>query len=320
MSINASYKRYWEPSTAQVLTSSLTVGLAATLITQPWELVKTRIQQRAEGVGIRQLGIYAGINPHKVFREIHEQGVGFRGFYVGIETALLGRSVHLFVRNLTYKLIYDRVKPKKPTNDLTYREKAVLSGFAGSLAAIASNPFEVVLVRQQTEGALPENRRRGYGGFVDTYNKISLTEGGSRALFKGVLPHILKVVALNASFTGPYNWMKECMWNCFGDVDCNVPVALALGAASATFFTLPFDNLKFRYQYAFSDPHQNRINYTTLFDSFKKILEVEGWQSFWVGYTAFYYKVFLYGLTTVYAMDYLEQGWKKASGLKPELW
>jgi len=46
-------------------------------------MVKTRIQQRAEGIGIRQLGHYGGYNPNKVFREIHAQGNGMRGLFQG---------------------------------------------------------------------------------------------------------------------------------------------------------------------------------------------------------------------------------------------
>jgi solute carrier family 25 oxoglutarate transporter 11 len=42
---------------------------------------------------------WIGINPNKVFREIHETGVGLRGFYYGIEAALLSRVGYLFLRN-----------------------------------------------------------------------------------------------------------------------------------------------------------------------------------------------------------------------------
>ena len=56
----ASYKRYWEPSLPQVLMVSLPVGAAVTFITYPigkmikWkkEFVKTRVQVRAEGIGM----------------------------------------------------------------------------------------------------------------------------------------------------------------------------------------------------------------------------------------------------------------------------
>jgi len=35
----------------------------------------------------------------------------------------------------------------KVTNDLTYREKGAIGAFAGSIATLISNPFEVIKVR-----------------------------------------------------------------------------------------------------------------------------------------------------------------------------
>jgi len=84
---------------------------------------------------------------NRVFREMHESGIGMRGIYNGIETAIIGRTVNLIARNLTYKLIYDQVKPVKPTNDLTNREKTVLAAVAGFVGTLVSNPFDVILTR-----------------------------------------------------------------------------------------------------------------------------------------------------------------------------
>lgn len=145
--MNYSYKRYWEPSLPQVLGYGLPIGAFATLVTQPLEFVKTRTQVRAEGVGIQTIRHYMGINPHKVFREVHQTGVGMRGFYYGLDAALLGRLGYLFVRNVAYKYVYDAIKPVKPINDLTNREKALLSGIVGGFAAYVTSPFELVMTR-----------------------------------------------------------------------------------------------------------------------------------------------------------------------------
>jgi len=47
------------------------------------------------------------------------------------------------LNNFRYKTIYDNVKPVKPFNDLTLREKAALSGGVGGLAAFVTSPFEL---------------------------------------------------------------------------------------------------------------------------------------------------------------------------------
>jgi len=78
---------------------------------------------------------------------MHETGIGLKGIYKGISTAIIGRSVYLFVRNGTHKFIYDIVKPVKPTNDLTHKEKAVLAAFSGFMGTLVSNPLDVILTR-----------------------------------------------------------------------------------------------------------------------------------------------------------------------------
>jgi len=66
--MNYSYKRYWEPSTTQALTASLVVAGIATSIVQPIEFVKTRVQMRAEGLGIRQKKSFHGLQSPQNFQ------------------------------------------------------------------------------------------------------------------------------------------------------------------------------------------------------------------------------------------------------------
>ncbi len=68
--------------------------------------------------------------------------------YTGFGESLMSRFSYLAVRNTAYKVMYDMRKPKKLTNDLTIFEKMTLSGFAGMMGAIASNMFEVTMVRK----------------------------------------------------------------------------------------------------------------------------------------------------------------------------
>ena len=49
----AQFKRFWEPSYIQAISLSLFAGAVATAITHPIDFVKTIIQYRAEGIGLR---------------------------------------------------------------------------------------------------------------------------------------------------------------------------------------------------------------------------------------------------------------------------
>lgn len=243
--MNYSYKRYWEPSTNQVIGLSLAINSISTALTYPIEFVKTRTQIRAEGVGNRNKNLQCGINPNKVFREIHATGNGIRGFYHGFESHLVGRLSYLFIRNLTYKMIYDRSKPVKAHNDLSHREKGVIAGFSGGLAAFLTTPAELVNNRMVSDGGKMKEWRFNYTGLIDGFNKI-IAEGGSQALFRGAFANVVRAIVLNISLTGPYDYLNEKIWITFGDMTWNKYAALAWASLWGTFFTLPFDNIRTR--------------------------------------------------------------------------
>jgi hypothetical protein len=52
-----------------MLVSSISVGAVATAVAYPLEFVKTRIQFRSEGIGIRNYSLQAGYNPFKVLNK-----------------------------------------------------------------------------------------------------------------------------------------------------------------------------------------------------------------------------------------------------------
>jgi len=57
---------------------------------------------RTEGIGLRNKYFEMGVNPFKIFRQIHETGRGMSGFYYGFDAALISRLGYLFIRNFLY--------------------------------------------------------------------------------------------------------------------------------------------------------------------------------------------------------------------------
>lgn len=96
---------------------------------------------------MRQKSLEMGYNFFHIFRQFQARGYGASHVFTGFQAAIAGRMSFLFARNLVYKVIYDAKKPKKATNDLTYREKMAISGFAGAVGAVVSNPFEIIKIR-----------------------------------------------------------------------------------------------------------------------------------------------------------------------------
>lgn len=62
---------------------SLTAGATATVVTHPFEFLKTKIQLCNEGIGIHQKGMAFGYNPVRLFTMFHEAGYGARVLFTG---------------------------------------------------------------------------------------------------------------------------------------------------------------------------------------------------------------------------------------------
>jgi len=129
--------------------------------------VKTVIQHQSTAIGYRgHVWQFQGYNPFLVIRQIHSTGAGLSAIFEGFDAHLYGRLTYLAVRNGLYSLIYNQVKPVKPYNDLSYREKSLIAAFAGAVGAIFSHPFTVVSIRQILDGQIDKEFRRNYSPSV----------------------------------------------------------------------------------------------------------------------------------------------------------
>ena len=294
----ASYNRYWEPSYVQTMQISTVAGTASALLSQPFEFMKTRIQTINEGIGVRGVRMNMGYNMYKVFTSLHEAGYGSRVLYTGLGDALASRLSFLLVRNSVYKFIYDRRKPRKMTNDLTYREKGVIAGVAGGLGALASNFFETRMVRQI--------------GDVGRSSKFVRSDLSHNAFNSGLSANILRTVLLNGLLTWCYDQMKIRMRSTFGESFIDAPVALLVTSLLATAVILPVDNIKTRLQYQFTDPSLTRLNYgNNACNAVSKAIYHEGFYTFYAGAYPFFAKLFIYSLSTVYISDIMEKRYKR---------
>ena len=118
---------------------------------------------------MRENSMALGYNPFKILREFHESGRGAAGLFEGANAYLAARLSYLLVRNTIYKVLYDKFKPFKPSNDLNWKEKAVIAGIAGGIGALASNPFELIATRMIADGAIYQPHRRNLPGFIPTF-------------------------------------------------------------------------------------------------------------------------------------------------------
>ena len=158
---------------------------------------------------------------------------------------------------------------------------------SGAIAVCIGTPFDVALVRMQSDSMKPVEQRRNYSNVINALTRIA-SEEGAGTLYSGLLPNILRGMAMNAGMMACYDQAKEFIATYVThDPDPNKPQmntrigSSAIAGFTAAAFSLPFDLIKSRLQ---NDP----LSYKGVADAGLKILKNEGPLAFWTGFGAFY--------------------------------
>lgn len=182
-------------------------------------------------------------------KEIHAKG-GVKGFYAGLDAALLRQVVYGTLRLGIYSNAIDYFKKQNadPTTT-TFAQKAQSSFVAGCLGSWVGNPMDLVLVRMQADTSLPAAERRNYSGVGDAFKRI-MAEEGMTSLWVGAIPTMIRATALNMSMMMTYDTVKENLTAMYGN---NNPFKIQaassmLAAINVALITLPFDNIKTKIQ------------------------------------------------------------------------
>lgn len=232
-------------------------------------------------------------------------------FYDGFQAAFVGRISYLLIRNSLYKLIYDGVKPTKPYNDLTNKEKMWIAGLSGGVAAFVTTPFTLVSIRQILDSQTKPEWRRNYQGVGAAITKL----GDGK--FKGSFENVVRHVVLNISLTAPFDFFHEALYLRFGDYGFVRPLAIVLASAVSSIVTLPFDNIRTRVMYAHEDKTRNRLNYTGMLDIVKKSIKYEKSNfAMWAGLYTHFASTLIYAALTVGITSGVSATLKRSNGLK----
>jgi solute carrier family 25 oxoglutarate transporter 11 len=226
-------------------------GMAATSCIQPIDTVKVRIQLRGEEAGMAKSSGAAfektSLSPFSVIKEILKND-GLKGFYKGLDSALLRQILYATVRLGLFRSISDSLKEKKKRN-LTLFEKSAASLFAGFVGAMCGNPADLVLVRFQADSMSPINERRNYKNVFDALRRIT-NEEGVLALWRGSFPTVLRAMSMNLGMLATYDEVKERLNAMSGTIDTYTTrlAASAISGVVCSFMSLPFDNVKTKLQ------------------------------------------------------------------------
>jgi len=187
--------------------AGLCAGLTEAVLVNPFEVVKVSLQ--ANKSKLQQTP-----STWSVTREIvRTQGLGFRGLNKGV-TATMGRNG---VFNMIYFGFYHSIKGYfPPTTDphMDLLKRFVIGLCAGVFASFANIPFDVAKSRIQGPQPVP-----GQVKYKSTLRSIAIIyrEEGFRALYKGLVPKVLRLGPGGAIMLIVYENVYEYLQQTFPD-------------------------------------------------------------------------------------------------------
>jgi len=274
--------------------SFVSSGLAAcfsSLAVQPIDLIHARVQVDRNGGGAIRVA-------SRLFA-----AEGTRGFYSGVTAALTRQASYGTTRLGLYRYACDRGQ-EKYGGHLPFVVKALFSIVAGAGGVMVGNPFDVALVRMQTDTLRPVAERRNYSGVVDAVSSVTRKEGVV-ALWRGCTVNIARASAMNLGMMAAYDQIKETLEETrLGKCKRTTILASFMAAVSCSFTTMPFDCVKTRLQTMTVDPVTKQAQYDGVLDAFCKIAkEPAGIPGFWRGYGAFATRCGPHAVITILAME-----------------
>jgi len=269
-------------------------GMGATLIVQPLDLVKNRMQLSGEGGGKK---LYRN-SLHAVTSIIKNEGVA--GIYAGLSAGLLRQATYTTTRMGVFETLLEKFS--KDGKQPGFLVKTGLGMTAGGLAAYVGTPAEVALIRMTSDGRLPAAERRGYTNVFNALIRITREEG-LLTLWKGATPTVIRAMVVNGAQLSSYAQAKESLLKTgyFRDGILLHFSASMISGLITTIASMPVDIVKTRIQ-SMKLPAGSKP--PSAFGIFGSIVKNEGVFSLWKGFTPYYARL---GPHTVFTFIFLEQ-------------
>jgi solute carrier family 25 oxoglutarate transporter 11 len=274
-------------------------AMTATSVIQPIDMVKVRIQLKSEARG-------GNLSPFVIAKDIYRNEGGMKGFYKGLDSALLRQAVYATLRLGIYFNLSDYIKNNTNNGaNLTSFQKVYCSLTAGAIGSFIGNPCDLTLVRMQADSTLPEAERRNYKNVVDALKRI-VSEEGVTSLWNGASPTIMRAMALNMAQLVTYDEAKEKLTKKWGKGHEKLVMfsASMISAVASSTASLPFDNIKTKLQKMKRLP-DGTLPYTGFIDCAKKTVANEGVLAFWTGLPTYYFRVGPHSIITLLTAEFL---------------
>lgn len=272
-------------------------GMVATCFVQPIDMVKVQIQIKSgDNPGVKY-------GPLSTAKSIFADS-GVKGFYRGIDSALMRQAVYTTARFGIFLNLSDYVKQQNNGANLSFAQKGMCSLAAGGLGSLVGTPADMILIRMQADPLLPVDQRRNYTSVFNACKRIPAEEGIT-SLWKGGVPTVTRAMALNLGMFTTYEESKERLGKMFPENKNATWVASSFFAgAVASTMSLPFDNAKTKMQKMKAGP-DGVMPYKNIFDAMGKTVAQEGVSGLWVGLPTFIIRIAPHAMISLTIADIL---------------
>ncbi|KAM9997059.1 hypothetical protein ACTFIZ_002017 [Dictyostelium cf. discoideum] len=279
-------------------------SICATTVTNPIELVKTRLQLQGE-LQLSQR-IYNGV--WDAFKQIYKTE-GIRGLQSGLIPAYFSQATMQGIRLGSFDLISNALGAK-PNQDYFFLKNLLAGATAGAIGAAAGSPFDLVKVRMQAANMYKSDPQFvGYSSSFAAFKQIIQKEG-FKGLTRGMLTSAQRTAVGSAIQLSTYGSCKNLVLNFVDDGIYAYIISSMVAGFIVTFGMNPFDVARTRLYFQGKGNSHGEI-YKGLMDCVYKTVKKEGFGAVYKGFWAHYIRL---GPHTILTLVFWEQFKKLFSG------
>ncbi|XP_029302089.1 mitochondrial uncoupling protein 2-like [Cottoperca gobio] len=289
------------PTVAVKVFAAGTAGCVADLVTFPLDTAKVRLQIQGEsqpslkGQRMKYRGVFGTI-----FTMVKTEGPRslYSGLVAGLQRQMSFASVRIGLYD-TMKQFYTR-----GSENAGIGAKLMAGCTTGGMAVAFAQPTDVVKIRFQAQGCLPESGSvKRYSSTFDAYKTIAREEG-VRGLWKGCLPNITRNAIVNCSELVTYDIIKELIlkYNLMTDnMPCHFVAGFAAGFCT-TIVASPVDVVKTRFMNSAPGKYSGAINCALT------MLMKEGPTAFYKGFMPSFLRLGSWNIVMFVSYEQLKRG------------
>lgn len=177
---------------------------------------------------------------------------GIKSVYAGLSAALMRQAVYGTARIGLHRKFSNELQERNGGQPLSFLTKTLSGMASGSIAVCIGTPFDVSLVRMQSDSMKPIGERKGYTHVFNAISRIVKEEGVGK-LYSGLVPNVLRGMAMNVGMLACYDQAKEVVATYVTKESLTQPPSLTtqilsslIAGVTTSVCSLPFDLLKSR--------------------------------------------------------------------------